>query len=146
MLLSETAVTPDGTWIAVAFAGVTTLGSVAAGAFALVQFVVNKRYDAKLTTLEMKVDDCEEKHAECEDKHTQTNAELARTKSELEARDRRDRAELEAKIAQLQRENAEERGAKHDFRNELQRMQAQMDAMNLRARLRHGDDAEPKGT
>lgn len=137
MLFSDGAPTPDVSWVAVAMSAI-------ASAYAVVQLFINKRYDSRLTAAEGNLSDCQEQHRECEDNQERTDAELAAMKTEMKRRDEKDRAELEAKIATLEKQNAERRQLKRELLNELQAVHAEMGAMKERARKRHGDDPELK--
>jgi chromosome segregation ATPase len=114
-----------------------------AGFYAVVQLFINRRYDDKFKDVSSRLDECQEKHDDCTEQHVATLAKVARLEAEAVERDRRDREALEAKIAQLVKQNAEEREAKHDFRNALQVMQSKLELMEARARKRHGDDPTP---
>lgn len=95
MLFAE-ATSPE-TWITVGASAVSAATLLGTGLFAY----LGSRDRSRLTTLEASVADCQVKHQECEDNHKATKAELSTVKADLTARDRKDRADMEAKNAEL---------------------------------------------
>jgi hypothetical protein len=80
----------ETTWIAVAFSGVSMIGTVAAGLFAFLTTRTNREYDVELQTLKQSAEACARDRAEMK-------AELAKC-SEHHQQSERDRAEMRGKL------------------------------------------------